>query len=288
MVVQCINRATTRSLPMAKLMVPLVRFQHQHLWLASSKYFRKKLMDSVRGSHGFTADQASRTSTRPSLWDRGLPMELYYRLLEELGFPPEFPVIDMFTCSRTAKSPRFVSRFAHQDNLWTDALDTVRYPWSPDQNPKIQPGDLLYCFPPPKLIPNVLANVRNYRSSSVLLVARYGSTLPITEMMLMSTGPPVFLPVSVNDLEHPDGPHAPPLDGATMTLIAMHLSASACDSGDTLIDPSQTVWPVGGIPDRVSRVPTTIRSGSTGAISSAARALHRSILGLDSLPGGQQ
>lgn len=284
-VVQAVNRLTTKSIDLATMFVPLLRWQHQHRWFVTARYFRKELIDSVKGFHGMTADESSRVTKRPSLWDRGLPSELFIRLLQLLDVDPATPILDMFACHETTQSPRFVSRFSDLRNVWTDAL-SPDHAWCSKRNPLIRPNEMLYCFPPPKLIPDVLAKIRDGGSESVLVVFQYHSRLLVAEIMELAISRLIFFAVNVNDLIHPDGVHAPPLDGRSMTFLALILSKNSSLHGDSMPNRLMRLRQQGGAHGKVSQVLPTTGSSHTGSVSSVAKALHRSILEQDAWLGG--
>ena len=79
-------------------------------------------------------------------------------------------MVDLFAEQVTAQFPRFVSRAFHPGALWGGAL---AQPWSAAKNQHLRGDEVLWIFPPPKLIPKViskLATGQQDRLPAVLLV----------------------------------------------------------------------------------------------------------------------
>lgn len=79
-------------------------------------------------------------------------------------------MIDLFAEQVTAQFPRFVSRAFHPQALWENAF---ALPWAAARNPHLGSEEVLWIFPPPKLIPKViskLAGEQRDRQPAVLLV----------------------------------------------------------------------------------------------------------------------
>ena len=217
--VQALNRLTTTSLFIAEQMIPFVRWQaSNHCW-TTGYYHPKILMDSQKAimglGAGMTTDEASRTFG--GLWSRAIPSASFDRICQYFGVP-QSRVIDMMACCQSKRVPRFVSRLPDIQNLWTDALNPL-HPWDHELNEHMSEDDVLYCFPPPKMLERVLDRME-HTSNYVLLVVRYDSRLPIRLLQSQRGFRPLTFGMEIADMIAPEGPAAPTLTGERMTLLA--------------------------------------------------------------------
>ena len=65
-------------------------------------------------------------------------------------------LVDLFAEQVTAQFLRFVSRAFHPQALWANAFSL---PWSAVRNPLLGSAEVLWVFPPPKLIPKVISKL---------------------------------------------------------------------------------------------------------------------------------
>ena len=175
--VQALNRLSTTSLFIAEQMIPFVRWQAQTNCWVMGYYHPKILMDSQKAKTGLgaglTTDEASRMFG--GLWARAIPMPMFDMICAHFQIPKE-NVVDMMACCQSRRVSRFVSRLPDIQNLWTDAFSPT-HPWDHNRNQHLSAKDILYCFPPPKVLDRVLDRIES-SSNCVLLVARCDSRLP--------------------------------------------------------------------------------------------------------------
>ena len=95
---------------------------------------------------GREADASSRAKSK--WWERMLLPIWFRRILFTVGTTPEM-VIDLFAEDSSAQTDRFVTREFHPHALWTDAMARG---WSHRDNTLIDRGQLLYAFPPERMI----------------------------------------------------------------------------------------------------------------------------------------
>ena len=122
--------------------------------------------------HSRQTDAGSRMMSRWYNWR----LRAGYReaLLQYFQLHPEV-MVDLFAEASTAQFRRFVSRNFHQDAEWLDAMSRQ---WTAS-NGKLQATDVLWVFPPPKLIKKVLDKLRAeqaFRLPVVLVVPNTPTT----------------------------------------------------------------------------------------------------------------
>ena len=132
-----------------------------------------------------------------------------------------------------------MSRLPDIQNQWTDALNPS-FPWDHRSNPHISATDILYCFPPPKVLAKVLARME-HTSNYVLLVTRFDATLPAQLLQSQQGFPPLTFGIEVNELVPPEGPAAPRLTGERMTLLASLFSPPSSLRAAANLRPSATL-----------------------------------------------
>ena len=272
--VQAFNRLTTTSLFIAAMMVTFMRWQAENHFWVSGYYHPKKLMDTQKVKRGLaagmTTDEASRVFG--GMWTRAIPMHLFNQVCTHFGIPKS-RVIDMFACCQSTRVQRFVSRTPDIQNLWTDALSPI-FPWDHTTNPHISPTDILYCFPPPKILPKVIQRME-HTSNFVLLVARFDTTLPAQLVQSQQGSPPLVFGIEVSDLIPPEGPEAPAMVGERMTLLASLFSPPSSSRVEPNLRPSAKLSVPDGDQHRTTPSQESVLSPGSrlGRIGSTAKAM---------------
>ena len=272
--VQAFNRLTTTSLFIAAMMIRFMRWQAaNHFWV-SGYYHPKALMDTQKVKRGLaagmTTDEASRTFG--GMWSRATPMHLFDRVCAHFGVP-KARVIDMFACCQSTRVERFVSRVPDIQNLWTDAFNPT-FPWDHATNPHISPSDILYCFPPPKILSKVIDRME-LTSNFVLLVTRFDATLPTQLVQSQQGSPPLTFGIEVSELIPPEGPDAPAMDGERMTLLASLFSPPSSSRVERNLRPSAMLSVPDGSQPRIGLSQESVLSPASrlGRIGSVAKAM---------------
>ena len=139
----------TRSFRLTRLTIRLLKFcNHKRIVL---------IPVHLPGRNNIQADRLSRPGqTLPTEW------EIHPDLLQPVFGRWGRPWIDLFATFANKKCPKFVSPFPDPRGAFIDALSI---PW--------RRMGMAYAFPPFKVIPSVLAKIRQSVALTVILIAPY-------------------------------------------------------------------------------------------------------------------
>jgi hypothetical protein len=258
-VVTALNKLRCRNLHIAGEASRLVRVNHLTYHDVSAKWIDKVTMDSQ-----FTADARGRR--RSSTWERKLEPAVFQAILAAFGWTGR-PIVDLMATSETAQSPRYVAQYPDHRSLWSDALSR---PWAAALNSLLLPSESLYCFPPERLIPQVLQHIEMSRCSSVLLVVPAWSRAWIPALCRMSTCRPIVFGGGTRLLIPPEGGViAGRMTHHSWSWIACVLSCSPGDFSAGQRRQSQPTARGGG--QQVQTAVSTILPGDSGLPSLLGR-----------------
>ena len=225
--VSALNRNTTRSLQIAKILLPLTHSLALTGIQTRAFYIAKEWLDDY-----YSVDKRGRKKS--TLWERALPFTLLQRILHEVGLPPPSspPLLDLFACPRTAQSPLFVSRHPSSEALWSDALSPL-HPWNNDNPAWPNQPVQLYAFPPPKLLPQVIDKWKETHcdgtreeAPSLLLVTLFNDGSILSKLSDYVINIPVIFSVMTSELVCPESSAmAAEYSERTLTLAAVLLSS---------------------------------------------------------------
>jgi hypothetical protein len=193
-VVTAINKLRCRNPYIAKVASEFVRENHKNFVLMQAQWINKFQMDNW-----YSAGRRGRLLS--STWGMKLHRAIFQAILETYGLQ-QMQVLDLMACAQTTQAARFVSRYPGHRNLWTDALSR---PWPPQFNRLIQPTELLYCFPPEKLIPAVLQHIEVSASSCVLLILPAFCRSWMSTLCRLAISPPIVFGGGTKLLIPPEG-----------------------------------------------------------------------------------
>ena len=137
-VVSAIEKLRTKSLQLAKEMIPRVIAWHDQGWVWSALHIIKEIMDTA-----YSVDQIGRLKSLTRMF-RGLPQHLFDQLEHEvrarMSIPPPVRWVDMFTTFTVRKSNLYVSATTESrvpKPLWADAFHPL-FRWN-NANPQLDP-----------------------------------------------------------------------------------------------------------------------------------------------------
>ena len=254
---------------------------HALHWFLTSVYVDKLTMDTK-----CRVDQRGRIhSVRV---DRGLPTELLVLLRSALADLMEDDsiltsvTVDLFASFTVRQSNLYCSAEADTRSpppLWKDALSPT-HSWAAENNAILDPEWSLYAFPPDVVVSKVLQKMDDDRCPFCLLVARYGSHVPMDRIEAMQTSPLVFFSIHPDDMVPPEGhDNALKLGGQPVTHFATILSGRCSEFGASPKAPSTGSSGEGSPSSRRKGFTPTVLPGHDGHISSTAEAYILSCLG---------
>lgn len=153
MVVALVGRAMTSSLPTSKAAIKFQRtlraagFELTSTHISGDKMVKHRLGDDL-----------SRAKTRHWEWQM-IPAKVLevWRQWRINGLH----VVDLFSTESTKQAKRFVSFRFQARALWSDAFSR---PWSHELNSLLLPTTILWAFPPPRLLPQVMSHLQDPQS----------------------------------------------------------------------------------------------------------------------------
>ena len=275
--VSAIEKLRTKSLQLAKELIPRVIAWHDQGWVLSARHLIKEIMDTK-----YSVDQVGRLKSLTRMF-RGIPQQLFDQLEHELrnrmtALPPS-RWVDVFTSFTIRKSNLYVSDSTESripKPLWEDAFHP-RFLWNHSRNPQLNPRWGLYLFPPDRLVSAVLDRLTADHSPCCLLVCQFGRHVPMERIEAMQTSPIVFFAMHPDVMIPPESfRHAPTLGGPVCTFLGVTLSAQSSPSAG--MDPTSTSSSSrdGTLRPALKAWQPTILDGHVGALSHTARDYIRS------------
>ena len=161
-------------------------------------------------------------SRRKSRWyEWRIKWDVFRYLTSTFGIQPD-TMIDLFCEGSTMMCTRGVTRSYTSTSLWQDAYSRS---WSPRDNHLIRNGDVLYAYPPPRLLPQLILRLRDENIQSMIAIVPVATNQSwFHEMIKYLIAKPIILPPLRCILTPPEGrsqcSDTPPL----WALAAMHLS----------------------------------------------------------------
>ena len=276
-IVSAIEKLRTKSLQLAKEMIPRVIAWHDQGWVVSARHIIKEIMDTA-----YSVDQVGRLKSLTRMF-RGIPQHLFdqidHCLREQMALPPPTRWVDVFTTYTVRKSNLYVSAAVESRTpkpLWTDAFNPW-FRWNA-ANRLIDPRWGLYLFPPDQQVSAVLDRLTADRSPCCLLVCQYGRHVPMERIEALQSSPVVFFAMHPDVMIPPESfRHAPKLGGPVLTFLAVSLSASSSPSEATATTSSGFSSRDGTLRLEQRVWQPTILDGHDGAITHTARDYIRSI-----------
>ena len=274
--VTAIEKLRTKSLQLAKEMIPRVIAWHDQGWVLSARHLVKEIMDTK-----YSVDQVGRLKSLTRMF-RGIPQHLFDQLEHEvrarMGSPPPTRWVDMFTTFTVRKSNLYVSAATESripKPLWEDAFHP-RFLWN-GSNPQLDPTWGLYLFPPDRQVSAVLDRLTADRSPCCLLVCQYGRHVQMEKIESLQASPVVFFAMHPDVMIPPESfRHAPKLGGPVCTFLAVSLSARCLQLEDTATTSSDSSSPDGMSSLEPKVWQPIILDGHGGAITHTARDYIRS------------
>ena len=277
--VSAIERLRTKSLQLAKELIPRVIAWHDQGWVWSALHLIKETMDTA-----YSVDRIGRLKSLTRMF-RGIPQHLFDQIEHQVGAqmatPPPTRWVDMFTTYTVRKSNLYVSATTESripKPLWVDAFHPL-FRWN-SSNLQLDPRWGLYLFPPDRQVSAVLDRLTADQSPCCLLVCQYGRHVPMERIETLQVSPVVFFAMHPDVMIPPESfRHAPKLGGPVCTFLAVSLSASCSRLEDTATMSSGSSSPVG-----MSRLAPKvwlpiILDGHDGVITHTARDYIRSSSG---------
>ena len=169
--------------------------------------------------HHRATDKGSRTTTRWWGWQLGPQL---FQIVLQMGGLAQSTVVDMMCQKSTSQSELFVSRDPAQGMLWSNAF---ALPWTSKNNQFLPTGATLFFFPPPRLIPKMVASLLSQAvTSAVVIVPSATDKAWFRQLYAMSIDRPVILPTLDQILDPPEGSSNAQDTPPTWTPIAFFLS----------------------------------------------------------------
>ena len=277
--VSAIERLRTKSLELAREMIPRVIQWHENEWILSALHIIKETMDTA-----YEVDRLGRQKSLTRMF-RGIPQALFdqlsHVLCSRMLVPSPLRWVDLFTSFTIRKSNLYVTGTSESripKPLWLDAFHPLQR-WNLS-NQNLDPRWGLYLFPPDRQVSAVLDRLSADRSPCCLLVCQYGRHVPMERIERLQVSPTVFFAMHPGVMVPPEGfRHAPVLDGPVCTFLAVTLSGQSFPPEATATTSSASSFGEGML-NRGPRVwPPIILDGHAGAITHTARDYIRSSSG---------
>ena len=269
--VSSIEKLRTKSLQLAKELIPRVIAWHDQGWVMSALHLIKETMDTA-----YSVDQIGRLKSLTRMF-RGIPQHLFDQIEHQISalmtsLPPT-RWVDVFTTYTVRKSNLYVAATMESrlpKPLWVDAFHP-KFQWN-SSNLQLDPRWGLYLFPPDRQVSAALDRLTADRSPCCLLVCQYGRHVPMERIEALQASPIVFFAMHPDVMIPPESfRHAPRLGGPVCTFLAVSLSASCLPREGTATMSSDSLSPAATLRPEPKVWRPIILDGHGGVITHTAR-----------------
>ena len=274
-VLACFNNGRTRSLGCAARHLKFMKYLEAGGLQVTMTFLSGDEMVSARRT-----DEGSRFRT--PWWKWALRDKIVQTICSKFRVKMA-SVIDLFAEESSARFPRYVTKFTHPPAaLWNDALTQ---PWSAQRNRRLRREDVLWVFPPPRLLRQCwrMWEEDEFANDMVLIMPVKNQFLSLSRMARELETMPLILPSVAQAMRDVDGkwasltssPVAATPGGQLMAVLMSHRRGWPMDSRaplwtvgkDGTLTPTKasTTTPTGGRSSGCARTATYIRKTLSAA-----------------------
>ena len=274
-VLACFNNGRTRSLGCASRHLAFIKYLEAERLQVTMTFLSGDEMASARRT-----DEGSRFRT--PWWKWALRDKIVHQTCRKFRVRMA-SVVDMFAEESSKRFPRYVTKFTNPPAaLWNDALTQ---PWSAQRNRKLRREDVLWVFPPPRLLRQCWRMWEEDRCANdmTLIMPVKNQFLTLSRMAGKLDATPLILPSVAQAMRDVDGkwasltscPVAATPAGLLMAVSMSHRRGRPMDSraplwmvgkdGTLTVTKASTTTPPGGRSSGCARTATYIRKTLSAA-----------------------